>query len=96
MLQKQGLMFVVGTEDMSKIRFICMSLCPNIILGLIPYLIFFIFPNLGWLGLFGAINLGMGFGDYYNVFNALRQMPKGAKTYLSGMHSYWYVKEENK
>ena len=31
-----GLMFVVGTEDMSKARFIFMCLCPNLILGIIP------------------------------------------------------------
>ena len=30
-----GLMFVVGTEDMSKIHFILMCLCPNIVLGII-------------------------------------------------------------
>lgn len=41
----QGLVFVVGTEDMSKFRFIWMCLCPNIFLGLIPYIIFLIFPK---------------------------------------------------
>ena len=38
------LMFVVGTEDMSKGRFIFMCLCPNLILGVIPYILFLIFP----------------------------------------------------
>lgn len=38
-----GLMFVIGTEDMSKGRFIFMSLCPNIVFGLIPYVIFYYF-----------------------------------------------------
>ena len=89
----QGLFFVVGTEDMSKTRFISMSLCPNIILGLIPYIIFLIYPNIVFLGLFGLICIGMGFGDYINVYNAIKQMPKGAKTYLSGMHSYWYLEK---
>lgn len=90
---RQGLAFVVGTEDMSKSRFIFMCLCPNIFLGLIPYAIFLIFPNIVFLGLFGLICLGMGFGDYINVYNAIKQMPKGAKTYLSGMHSYWYLEK---
>ena len=36
----------------------------------------------------------MGIGDYYNIINALIQMPKGAKTYLYGFHSYWYLPEE--
>ncbi|MCR4998589.1 MAG: DUF3267 domain-containing protein [Lachnospiraceae bacterium] len=88
---EHGLMFVVGTEDMSKIHFILMCLCPNIILGLIPYILFLIFPKLVGFGLFGIICIGTGFGDFINVYNAIKQMPKNAKTYLCGMHSYWYV-----
>lgn len=87
----QGLMFVVGTEDMSKSRFIFMCLCPNIFLGIIPFFVFLVFPNLIGLGLFGIICVGMGFGDYVNVYHAIKQMPKGSKTYLCGMHSYWYL-----
>lgn len=87
---KQGMMFVVGTEDMSKTRFIMMCLCPNIVFGLIPFIIFLIFQNLTILGTFGALAIGMGAGDYYNVFNALTQVPKNAKIYMSGFHSYWY------
>ena len=86
-----GLMFVVGTEDMSKAHFIIMCLCPNIVLGLIPYTAFLLFPHLVGLGLFGIICIGMGFGDWINVYNATKQMPKNAKTYLCGMHSYWYT-----
>lgn len=86
-----GLVFVVGTEDMSKRRFIFMCLCPNLVFGLIPYIVFLIFPHLvGW-GLFGICCIGMGFGDYLNVYNAIKQTPKNATIYLCGMHSYWYV-----
>ena len=84
-------MFVVGTEDMSKAHFIIMCLCPNIVLGLIPYTAFLLFPHLVGLGLFGIICIGTGFGDWINVYNAIKQMPKNAKTYLCGMHSYWYI-----
>lgn len=28
---------------------------------------------------------------YYNVINAIKQMPKGAKTYYYQMHSYWFL-----
>ena len=45
-----GLMFVVGTEDMSKARFIFMCLCPNLILGIIPYILFLIFPQFVGVG----------------------------------------------
>lgn len=86
----KGLLFVAGTEDMSKTRFILMSLCPNIVFGFLPFLLFLFFPQIRFLGTMGALSIGMGAGDYINVYNAATQMPKGAKTYLCGMHSYWY------
>lgn len=90
---KQGMLFVVGPETMSKGRFIFMSLLPNLVFGLIPYGLCLIFPDFTVLGAMGALALGMGAGDYYNVFNAATQMPKGSRTYLYGFHSYWYLPE---
>lgn len=87
----QGMMFVVGPETMSKSRFIFMSLLPNIVFGIIPYIIGMIFPHLTVLVSLGIFATGMGAGDYYNVFNALTQMPKGARTYLYQFNSYWYI-----
>lgn len=86
---KQGMLFVVGPEDMSKGRFIFMSLLPSIVLGLIPYIAGFTMHNV-FLATLGAMSLGMGAGDYINVWNALWQMPRGALTYLYGFHSFWY------
>ena len=88
---KQGMLFVVGPEDMSKTRFILMSLLPNLVFGAVPYLLGMVFPQLTVLGCFGLISLTSGGGDYYNVYNALTQMPKGARTYLHGFHSWWYI-----
>lgn len=86
---KQGLCFVVGPELFSKAGFVFMCMLPNIVFGIIPYIIWIIFPNLWYIGLWGAMAVGMGAGDYMNAFNALTQMPKGAKTYLHGMNSFW-------
>lgn len=91
---KQGLLFVVGCETMSKQRFIFMSLLPNIVFGFIPYMISFLGIQYLTLAVLGVIAIGMGVGDYYNVFNALIQMPKGARTYLYQMNSYWYIPEK--
>jgi len=88
---KQGMLFVVGPEDMSKVRFIFMSMLPNLVFGIIPFIIFLVFPQFGFLGTLGAFAAGMGAGDYYNVYNALTQMPKGARTYLYQFNSYWYM-----
>lgn len=93
-LIKGGMLFVVGKEDMSKTRFCFMSLLPNIILGIIPFIIYMINPTLEILGEVAIISIAAGVGDYLNVYNALTQMPKDAKTYLSGMHSYWYLPEK--
>lgn len=91
---KQGTMFVVGPENMTKFRFCFMSLFPCLILGVIPYIVFLINPSLVTLGTMGAISMASCAGDFYNVFNAITQMPKGAKTYLCGMNSYWFIPKE--
>lgn len=91
---KQGLLFVVECETMSKHRFIFMSLLPNIVFGFLPYMISFLGIQYLTLAVLGVIAIGMGAGDYYNVFNALIQMPKGARTYLYQMNSYWYIPEK--
>ena len=88
---KRGALFVVGPEDMSKRRFVFMSLLPNLVLGVLPFLVFLIWPAVTAAGMFGLIAIASGFGDYINVFHALTQMPKGARTYLHGFHSYWYL-----
>jgi len=90
----KGMLFVVGTETMSKSRFVFMSLLPNLVFGVLPLILFFVNTNWLPLGIFGAITIGMGAGDYYNVFNALTQMPKGARTYLYQFNSYWYIPQE--
>ena len=91
---QQGMLFVVGPETMSKRRFILMSLCPNLVLGLLPYLLGLFLPRLPFLAVWGALSLSMGAGDYINVFNALRQMPRGSRTYLYGFHSWWYLPQD--
>ena len=85
--------FVYGTENMSKMRFIFMSLLPNIIFGFIPFILFLIFPSLTILGTLGTMAISMGVGDYYNVYNALTQMPRGARCFLEKQNSYWYMQE---
>ena len=90
----QGMLFVTGVESMSKSRFVFMSLLPNIVFGFLPYMISFLGIQYLTLAVLGVIAIGMGAGDYYNVFNALIQMPKGARTYLYQMNSYWYIPEK--
>ena len=90
----EGILFVVGDEDMSKFRFIFMSLLPTIVFGFIPYALFIANPEWVVFGALGAMCISMGSGDFINVFNALTQMPKGARTYLYKFNSYWYIPEK--
>ena len=39
---KRGMAFTVGTESMTKKRFVFMSLLPNVVLGLFPYTAFLV------------------------------------------------------
>ena len=87
------MVFVLETETMSKKRFIFMSLLPNLVFGFLLYCLSFLGTKYLMFALWGVIAVAMGAGDYYNVFNALTQMPKGARTYLYQMNSYWYIPE---
>jgi Putative zincin peptidase len=89
-LIKKGMLFVVGNEDMSKTRFITMSLLPNAVFGIIPYIVGMVIRN-SILTSMGVFAISMGCGDYINVYNAITQMPKGARTYLHKYNSYWYI-----
>lgn len=90
----KGIAFVTGTEPMSKGRFILMSLLPNIVFGFIPYIIGLIFPNQMFLISLGVMATGMGAGDYFNIFNTLTQVPKGAKVYMHKTNTYWYIPQD--
>lgn len=87
---QQGALFVLGLEDMTKKRFVFMSILPTVIFGFVPFAVGVIFPSLYWLAIFGAINIGSGAGDFINIYNALTQVPKGGLIYMCGFHSYWY------
>ena len=92
---KDLMAFVVCTRPVSRGRFILMSLLPNLIFGWLPFLLWCLTPYSGagsdillW---FSSCCISFGGGDYLNVWNALRQMPRGSIQQISGFHSYWYM-----
>lgn len=93
---KNGMAFVVCPEQMSKARFIFLSLAPNLLFGLLPLLLWVFLPIASGavsvnLFTFALMSLSCGVGDFMNVWNAARQMPRGSVTALSGFHSYWWM-----
>ncbi|HPP68604.1 MAG TPA: DUF3267 domain-containing protein [Clostridiales bacterium] len=92
---KELMAFVFCSKPISKARFIFLSLCPNLVLGWLPFMLWLILPDLGKTGsnllIFSVYSILMGAGDFMNAVNAIRQMPNGSYQQLSGMHSYWFM-----
>ena len=79
---------------MSKGHFIFKCLLPSIVLGFIPFIIFWINPKLTVLATLGMLGIATAAGDFYNVRNALRQVPKGARIYQHKYETFWYMPEK--
>ena len=78
---------------MSKGRFIFKCMLPSIVLGFIPFIIFWIKPELVVLATMGTLGIASAAGDFYNVRNTLRQVPNGARVYQHKYNTYWYMPE---
>jgi len=96
-IPRQFMMFVHCTQPISKARFIFLSLFPNLVFGWFPLTVWMLLPHVTIYSdiLFGfsMMSIFFGVGDYLNVYNAFRQMPKGSMQQLSGFHSYWFMSE---
>lgn len=94
---KHGAYFVYCDAKVSKNRFVILCLAPSVVLGLIPFLIWYmVAPILGveWRICIMVLTWMMTFmsiGDFANAFNAIRQVPKKGKVFNYGMHSYWII-----
>lgn len=88
--------FVYCNETVSKKGFIWMCLCPNVILGFIPYILWIIgifdFNIIvsQTIIIFAMLNILSGIGDYLNVYLTIKQVPKNALVQNYGYHSYWF------
>lgn len=88
---QESMPFLTGAEHMSRTRFLLATLFPDVLLGLVPLILYFIWPSLGFLGTLGLLCLPIGFGDYILASLVLRQVPKGAMLYRQHFHTYWYI-----
>ena len=88
-------MFVYCEEKVSKLRFILMSLAPALVLGILPFLIWYVVApflsvevSVCW-ALMSFTMTASAVGDFVNVYHAIRQVPKHAKIFNYGFHSFW-------
>jgi len=96
---KQRLALVTSNTAITKKRFIFLSIFPNIVFGFLPLIIWIFIPSdmsfiSGILFTFGFISLTIGSGDFMNIYNTIKQVPKDAMVQISGLNSYWFFKEK--
>lgn len=88
-------LLITGTEPMSKKRYIMMCLLPTIVFGFIPFVCFLINPTLRILGTLGAISIPLGLGDFYNIYNCAKQVPKDGICFMDKQNTCWYIPNNN-
>lgn len=94
-----GVLACHSTKPLEKKRFILMSIAPTLIFAVIPYIFWAVFfVNMGDIGTkvlsYCAFPFIFGVGDYINIVNTIRQVPKGGFVVNSGFHSYWFHQKE--
>lgn len=96
---KEGMLFMYFMEPVTKLRFIWFSFAPNLILGIIPLTLYtfnlFDFNQnvVSCIGLISYMMILGGLGDYLNIFNTIKQVPKGGMVQQYGFNSYWFIEE---
>lgn len=86
---------VYCNTPVTRNRFIVMSLAPATILGIIPFIGWLLWGDrldavlsIAWAAMAWSMIFG-GIGDFYNVRNVIRQVPKNAYVFNYGIHTYW-------
>ncbi len=88
------MLFVTSTEDLTKGRFIWMSLFPTICFGFIPLLLFVFNPGWTFLGICVTAKNTLQKSPVPIEIEKTPRYPKNSVTFLSGSHSYWYMPEK--
>lgn len=96
--KRDGARFVYCEELVSKKRFVIMALAPMFILGIIPFIIWFILPNfipmpynLTFVITTWFMTL-IAMGDIYNAYIVIKEVPKNHKLFNYGLLRSFYIK----
>ena len=94
-MMENQMLFVYCEDCVSKKRFMISLLGPAVILGLIPYIVWYILtPNLSFpvtlaMLLYSLAMMACALGDYLNAYTCVRQVQRNGKVFNRGFHSYW-------
>ena len=97
--KEQGAYFVYCEKEIRMERFIIMCLAPMFILGIIPFAVWLILPNLIPMPYNMAVSIIfwlmtiMAMGDAANVYHVIKEVPKGSKVFNYGLLRSFYIKQ---
>lgn len=100
-MQGKAALFVYCQAKVSKLRFIIICMAPTALLGFVPFWLGVLFRNhIPAMGVIIAIEIGifctlMGVGDFYNIYNAINQIPNGSILFNDGLSTYWQDNNSN-
>ena len=93
-----GAYFVYSEEMITKRRYIVMVLAPMFLLGIIPYIIWLLLPQMIPMPFYLIIPITcwfmtiMSMGDVANVYHVLKEVPNKAKLFNHGLLDSYYIK----
>lgn len=91
----KGVILLHSDARVSKIRSIIINMAPSIILGIIPFIVWYmnaeripvpyslVFVFTSWIMVLFSL------GDFANTYNTVKQVPPNAKIFYYGLKSYW-------
>ena len=97
--KEQGAYFVYCEKEIRMERFIIMCLAPMFILGILPFAVWLILPNLIPMPYNIAVSIVfwlmtiMAMGDAANVYHVIKEVPKGSKVFNYGLLRSFYIKQ---
>ena len=98
--QKDLTIYLISNSLVSKKRFILICLMPIILLAVIPYTIMILFMNaipiiiIKLIYISSALTCIISSSIIVDIYNTIKQVPKGAKVFNYGFHSYWVDKKK--
>ena len=98
--KKDGAYFIYCEEIISKTRWLVVLLMPMLLLGVIPFVLWFLLPqllpmpyDLTFAILCWLLTI-MAMGDVANMWHVLKEVPKGADVFNHGLMRSFYIRKK--
>ena len=93
-------MLATTTDIITRRRYIFMSILPNMVLGIIPVILYIAAVNANCkispgILCFGVLEICCGIGDYWNVLKVLNVTPGKCQLFNSGVNTFYIGKKSD-